>query len=287
MAQMSSIAHGITRETILQYAQSLPAAPHVLGGLCELLENVNTSLHQICDEIRVDPALSARVIRLSNSVAFGGGVKVGSVDEAVGRVGVSEIMNLVGVATVAGLVDRSLKAYRLQAERLRDSLLLHALASEALARYTPIDPRSAYAAGLLRAVGMMVLDRVAREMPTAVPTFDPHRHASYEQWERYNFDVTAPEMTAMVMEEWRFPGESIHAVEHQHLSAPSAQPSVCAHVLNLAGAIVAAKGLALEGELKFWQVTPAKLAGAGIGDVQWHAACDQAFAAFERQRAAL
>src|SRR4051812_43822670 len=131
----------LTRDTILSHAQTLPAAPQVLGGLCEVLQDVNTDLDQVSEEIRIDSALAARVIRLSNSVIFGGGAPVASIEEAVNRVGFAEIVRLVGVATVSGLVDRSLSAYGVPANTFRESLLMHALASEALAGPTELDPR--------------------------------------------------------------------------------------------------------------------------------------------------
>src|SRR5215216_135519 len=112
----------ITRDVILEQARKIPAAPQVLAGLCELLQDVNTDLDQIAAEIRFDPALTARVIRISNSPVFGSGQRLGSVDEAVNRVGFGEVLRLVGAATVAGMVDRALGCYGIPAELLRESL---------------------------------------------------------------------------------------------------------------------------------------------------------------------
>lgn len=269
----------LTRDDILKFAQALPAAPQVLGGLCELLEDVNTDLDQISGEIRRDPALAARVIRLSNSVAFGGGAGVSSIDAAVNRVGFAEIVRLVGIATVAGLVDRSLIAYGVDAERLRESLLLHALASEAIASHTSLDPRAGYAAGLLRGIGMMVLDRASRGRVA----YDAIAFQTFSQWEEICFNVRAADVTTAVLDEWRFPAETVAALE-QHLAPVDSQ---LAHVLNLAGAVVSSQGLALVGERAWWEVTPEKLAGAGLDEARFEAATAEAAAAFQRQRSAL
>ena len=273
----------LTRDEILQHAQALPAAPQVLGGLCELLEDVNTELDQIADEIRRDPALAARVIRLGNSIAFGGGGVVSSIDEAVNRVGFAEIIRLVGVATVAGLVERSLRAYGVEADRLRESLLLHALATEAIATATGQDARAGYAAGLLRGLGMMVLDRVARDRVGAADTFNLQRFGGYAEWEFLRFGLTSADVATIILDEWRFPAELVAAIEH-HL-VPGEDP--LANALNLAGAIVAARGLALAGEETAWKISPAKLAAAGLDEAEWQAACASAHATFEQQRAAL
>ena len=162
----------ISREKVVEAACALPAAPQVLRSLCLLLSDVNADLERVANQIRVDSVLAARVIRISNSAYFGSGARSSSVDEAVNRVGLGEIIRLVGVATVTRMVDRELACYGVTAERLRETLLMHALASEALARHTDVEPHTAYTAGLLRALGLMVLERVARDWTGKKPVTD-------------------------------------------------------------------------------------------------------------------
>ena len=95
--------------------------------------------------------------------------------------------------------------------------------------------------------------------------------------------ISAAAVTTAVLDEWRFPAETVAALE-QHLE-PIDSP--LAHVLNLAGAVVAAHGLAPAGERWWWALTPGKLAGAGIDEAQYHAAAEAAGAAFALQRQAL
>ena len=278
---------GITRETIVQHAQDLPAAPQVLGGLCEMLEDINMDLAQVAEQIRVDPALAARVLRLSNSIVFGGGSTIGSIDDAVNRIGFAEITRLVGTATVAGLVDRSLNAYGIPAERLRESLLLHALAAEALASYTTLNPRMAYAAALLRGVGMMVLDRVARGRIDVPDTFDGERFETFSAWEEIRFGITSTEVASVILESWRFPAELVEAVEMHLDPLVHDRPRQYAAVLNLAGGIVTAQGWGLAGEVGAWVVTSAKLDAAALSDTQLYAANETARSTFEQHRGAL
>lgn len=273
----------LTREAILAHARVLPAAPQVLTVLCEHLQDVNTDLGQIAGEIRFDPALAARVIRMSNSAVFGG-QRLGSVDEAVNRVGFNEVLRLVGAATVAGLVDRSLVCYGIAAERLRESLLLHALASEALAAHTDIDGRTAYSAALLRGIGMMVLDRAGRAFVRAGEGFDRAHFAGYQAWEKVRFGMGSMDVTRVILDEWRFPPAVAIAVQEHLLLSPAGWENRFACVLNLAGAIVAECGLALPGESSCWTFTPQKLVAAGIDEDRFRAAAVEATALFERHR---
>lgn len=282
MTPAASVGVVVTRDLVLEHAQALPAAPQVLGSLCELLEDVNTDLDQIAEQIRVDPALSARVLRISSSPVFGGGSAAKSIDEAVLRVGFAEIARLVGIATVAGLADRALQAYGIAAERLREALLMHAVASEALAQCAGVEPRSVYTVGLMRGVGMMVLDRIARGRPGFEP-FDAAQFETYAAWERVRFGVTSAEVTTMILDEWRFPADLVAAVE-QHTGESDDQ---MANVLNLAGTIAQAHGLALAGEEKLWDLSGRRLAAAGLTEEAYEAASERAATAFAHQRQAL
>jgi HD-like signal output (HDOD) protein len=276
----------LSHETVFLHARKLPSAPKVLASLCDLLQDVNVNLDLIAMEIRIEPALAARVIRMSNSAMFGVGQRVGSVDEAVNRVGLGEVMRLVGAAAVATLVERSLVCYGVTDDRLRESLLLHALAGEALAAYTDFDPRVVYSAGLLRGIGMMVLDRAGRaRLPS--PAFDGARFAGYAEWEQTVFGISSVKATAMVLDEWRFPSEFVAAINHHRLQTPEAYRNRFAGLLNLAGAIVAEHAYALPGEAASWTLSARKLALVGITDDQFRCAAAQARALFERQRKAL
>jgi HD-like signal output (HDOD) protein len=277
----------VTREIILAHARSLPASPQVLAGLCELLQDINTGLDQISAEIRLEAALAARVIRISNSPVFGNGRRIGSVDEAVNRVGFGEVLRLVGAATVAGLVDRSLSCYSVPADRLREALLFHALASEALAEAAAVDSRMAYSAGLLRAIGMMVLDREGRSKMDASNAFDLRKFERYTGWEALRFGMMSTEVTAMILNEWRFPPMIVDALQAHLLLDEASYRNRLACVLNLAGAIVAEYGLALPGEAACWKFSEEKCAAAGITVEQFQSASANAFSLFEKQRSAL
>jgi HD-like signal output (HDOD) protein len=277
----------LTRDQILDHARALPAAPRVMAELCDLLQDINTDLDHIALVIRADPALAARVIRISNSVVYGGDWQVASIDEAVNRVGFEEVLRLVGTASVAGFVDRSLTVYKLEAEQVRASLLLHALACEALAKHTNIDSRTAYTAGLLRAMGMMVLDRAARGRLAEPLAYDPQQFPTYVDWETARFGLGGADVTRMILDEWRFPDEVVTAIEEHLLQRPGSLENPFACLLNLAGSIVAEAGLALPGDQLHWAVTPEKLAGAGIDESHLQAAAEDARAHFDRQRAGL
>ncbi len=207
-------------------------------------------------------------------------------DEAVNRVGFGEILRLVGIASVAGLADRALTFYGIGAERMREALLIHALASEALARYADVDPLQAYTGGLLRSLGIMVLDRIARDRKPAPEPFASPQFSTYLEWEHATFGVNNTDVTTTVLDEWRFSPELVSALQRHLLARDDDYDDRLACVLNLAGSLVFDAGLALPGEAAMWTPTANKLSATGIDAGQMRDAAEEVRVVFERQRTA-
>jgi len=251
------------RERVLAIACTLPPAPKVLAGMGRLLRDTNTDLAQVADLIRQDAALAAQVIRISNSVVYGAGqARLGSVEEAVARIGFREIHGLVGCVAADRVVERELSHYGVEAEPLREHLLYTALTCEALAERCGLDPRLAYTAGLLRPLGMLVLDRVAGEL--GIAAYDAEQAASYAIWEGRVFGMSNPDIAAEVLAEWVFPKEIIDAVREHHFRVDQVGENKLACLLHLACGMVSGTGSGLPGEKQEWDFDTRRFAFLGL-----------------------
>ena len=276
-----------SREKLLQIARSLPADLQVLAALSEMLQDINSELDEVATLLQRDVALAARIVRISNSPMFGGGSGVASIEEAVNRVGFSEILKLVGTATTARYAERALEHYAIGALPLRDNMLYGALAAEALAQAAGAEPRVAYMAGLVRPLGMMVLDRAGRGNLQWTDRYDPERFLSYSAWEGSIFGIDSLAVSTLILDEWRFPRDVIGAIRSHHLDRPDDFDNKLACVLNLAGCLTKQAGRAFVGELPWWEVTEEKLSYAGLRADQLEPASAVVAAAFEAAAAAL
>ncbi len=251
------------REKLLQVARALPADLRVLASLGELLQDPNSDLDQVADLLRRDVAMAARIVRISNSPLFGGSGAIASVEQAVNRVGFGEILKLVGTATAARFTESALDHYGIGAHRLRANMLYGALAAESLARQTGADPRIAYTAGLLRPLGIMVLDRASRGHPAA-EAFSAAAWPSYSAWEGQMFGVDNCEVAALILGEWRFPAELSEGIRAHYLARPDDFGTPLAVLLNLANGLSHRVSRSFAGEACWWEITPAKLEAAGL-----------------------
>ena len=287
MSVSSVVATPLSREKLLLVARTLPADLEVLSSLGKMLQEINSELDEIAALLRRDVALAARVVRISNSAVFGGGGQIASVEEAVNRVGFSEILKLVGTATAARFTETSLECYGISAVQLRDNMLFTALAAEALARLAGLDAGVAYTAGLLRPLGIIVLDRASRGQKRYAHHFVASSWESYSAWEGSIFGVDNCEVTSLIMEEWRFPAELRNGIRGHYLKHATDGGRPLASLLNVASTLAQRNGCDFPGEASWWGITAERLATAGLNEDELDSVVVETEAALEAAVAAL
>lgn len=278
------IATPFPREMLLHVVKTLPAAPRIMSRLGHLLLDPNSDMSEVTSLLRCDTALTARIIRISNSAFYNSGHPNGSLDEALTRVGYMEVYRLVGLAAVAQMGDHELPLYGITGARLRENSLLTALILEVLARRSGIDARVAYTAGLLRSVGKIALDRLTRKGAYA-GVYNGRENGRLGDWETNFIGLNNCEAAAVIMTEWRFPGATVEAIRAHYTPNSASEPLVA--LLNLACGAAEFGGHGLPGEADYWPV-PLAIGGAvEIGEEQTHEALCEALEMFGPLREAI
>ncbi len=263
----------------------MPAAPRIFARLGRMLRDDSGSFEEICLLVKSDAALTAHLLRVANSAVYTGSPKVLSVHAAVSRVGLEELYRLVGYMTGSQLIERVLKYYGIQADYLREHMLRTAFVSEQLAVECGIDVHLAYTAGLLRSIGLFVCDHLAAQYETAA-AYRPAYDHNYLTWEGRLFGIGNHEVAAMVLEDWKFPGDVTEAVRQHYQPDLENKHQRLACLLNLASGLVAKHGHGLAGETGLWVNPQGKLDSLGLSENRFHAAegrAMEAFAGFHRR----
>ena len=275
-------ATAVPREMLLHVVKVLPSAPQILAQLGELLLDMNSGLDDITALLKRDGALTARIIRISNSAIYNSGTPFASIEDSLARVGFTEVYRLTGFAAAAQLSDRTLTLYGITGAQLRENSLLTALVMEALAEVSGAEPRAAYTAGLLRSTGKIALDRLTRDS-----AYSGHYNPRFAlaEWESGFIGLDNCEASAIILKEWRFPNQTIGAIEQHY--APSSVSSSLAYLLNLAAGAAERSGFGLVGEGSYWEPSPARLERAGVTEEQLEDATRLAVERFGPVRAAM
>lgn len=209
---------GNDAEALLSRIDDLPPLPAVAVRVMAIADDNRTSAMDLAQILQTDQALTARLIRISNSAYYGFARRVGTVREAVVLLGFKQVRQLAVSASLMSMF----RATHPSNERFNLDLfwghsVAVALAAEALAKWSRVGrPEDAFTAGILHDIGRLVLRQaMPREFERAV---------SMALDGGIPLDVAELEVTGYAHEEvgqalgerWRFPPALIEAVGRHH-----------------------------------------------------------------------
>jgi HD-like signal output (HDOD) protein len=136
----------------------LPALPELVTQLRDLLDDESRSGSQaVADLVRNEPAVSATLLRLANSAAFGGLHRIADLSQAVARLGLKQVASVVTAHAHSGHFDSDDPAKRERLHVLWGHAVGTAMAAKRLAATTGGDPEESFLAGLLHDVGRLLV----------------------------------------------------------------------------------------------------------------------------------
>ncbi len=259
-------------DTIITIGTQLPPGLGIFGRLQALLRDPDADLADIVKLVQVDPSLTFQVIRLSNSVLYGMKNSCQSLDDAISRVGLAELQQIVGLAVARQSFQGELELFQIPATLLWENAVGIGMLMSAFSKHVGGDVGAAYATGLLRNIGKVVLNNYPGGVSYPGPTDRPDLHA----WEREVHGLTAVEVSAVLLDHWRFSSATVETMRG-HLAPDASSPhAVSTAQMHLACAIAAEWGCALPGEETCWRNDAQMRAMAGLKEEDWIDTLEQA-----------
>lgn len=209
-----------TPELLVAGLGVLPPTAQILARLQGLLANPNSDLGDISALLRLDAAMTTRVIKISNSTWFNRGSPCHTIEESVNRIGFREVFQVVSIAVSSALVAQPLTAYGRGAITIWRESVACALAGELIAESLGEDTSASFMNGLLHAIGRQAINRFAVSAgKTLADGGFPRDHSGAEF---VLLGYTQADVGACMLKKWNFTAENIQPVRHQYepLEAP-------------------------------------------------------------------
>ena len=241
----------------------MPAAPEIFVKLGRLLKDRDSEVTDVISLVEKDPSLVAKVCRLSNTAYFNTGEPIGSLEEAINRIGFQELHRIVGVASLAQVFGFWNVAYKISGDVIWHNSLAVALIMEQLATSNGKDRSEAYTMGILRALGKLVIDNCAKTHKTP-PVFDLEGDIPLLMWEQDIFGTSNPQTSDFVLESWSFPEEQLVGMRYQYEPDLAPGGNVFARMLNIAGGVAEKMGKEMPGEASYWNLDDSCFSEAGL-----------------------
>jgi len=200
----------------------LPTLPQVATRLQAEISSPNASAGTISEIIREDPAISIKVLRVSNSPLYGLGKKVTDIRDAVRILGFKEVYNIVLSMSTLNLFKG---ASHINYKDFWNHSLSVAFATKAIVDFTGKNSPAIEAAklsdlfiaGLLHDIGILVLDQYLPH------TYDTVRKAmtQMDDLPLYGLEyeclgISHGEVGEIVLKRWNIPGHITDAVAFHH-----------------------------------------------------------------------
>jgi HD-like signal output (HDOD) protein len=194
--------------------ERLTPAPRILGQVMALLRDPETDISGIAALVKNDPALVTDMVRGANSVFFGRGERVTSLEHALLKIGFRESIRLLNLAVARTLATRNLDSYGLSADDFWAESLFNGLFMKALAMTTnAVDLDEAHTAGLLRFTGRLAIDQCIKDRDANI-RWDGV--TVLETWEVEKTGFTQAQAGAQLFRNWKFPERLIQGIEWQN-----------------------------------------------------------------------
>ncbi len=156
---MSNLAQQVKDDIVAQIKNDelvLPTLPEIALRVREVAEDANATIPQLSQIIAQDPALSARIIKVTNSPLIRASSPVTDLGTAISRLGIDFTSNLaIGLAmeqmfqATHDIIDKRMRECWARAMEIASS-------AQVLARhFTKLQPDQAMLAGLVHQIGML------------------------------------------------------------------------------------------------------------------------------------
>ncbi len=204
-------------EKVLGHLDAIPTLPSVVIRILEIVLDASSSARDAGEVVEVDQALTAKVLRIVNSPAYGFRRKITSVQHAISLLGFSSLKSIVlSVSVFDNLLDQH-KAAALDKVLYWQHCLATAAAARAIARGTGYEePDDAYLAGLLHDVGKVVIDRNAPEEYLKVAQRLKEEPVEAVVAEHQMLQTDHAVVGALLLERWHLPTQVVQAVRMHH-----------------------------------------------------------------------
>lgn len=212
---------------------SLPTVPVIAQRLLELVDQ-SAGLEELAEVIALDPALSAKIVRVINSSMYAMSRDITSVREAVLYLGTGPVTSIALSFSFVSCLrhpdgDREL-------EQLWRSSLMTSLAARRLAlEVGGWDMEEAFLVGLLCDCGALLMYAELPEYGDLLKRFYRGELDLLEA-ERSTFDSDHPRIGALLLEQWRFPNRYCELIAQHHAPATEENPvfAGCQRILHCA-----------------------------------------------------
>ena len=227
---------------LVRAAETLDPVPMSVSRLVGIVARDHWAFSEVEQVISLDQALTGRLLQVANSAASATLIPIGTVKDAIIRVGVGPVLSFAMACCVGPMFKRALPEYGLEEGDLWKHAVGASLAAEIIMAMAPNPvPAEAVTAALLHDVGKLVLARfLTPDLLGAMAEARDHGDGASMQAETDVLGVHHGQLGGLITRNWNLPDRLAEAVTHHH-SPDRAEDILCdaVHLANIVSRLTA------------------------------------------------
>ncbi|MCB1876691.1 MAG: HDOD domain-containing protein [Chromatiales bacterium] len=224
----------MTPQDLISQSPRLATLPQAFITILSVLDSPVSGAEEIADALGTDTALASRLLQLANSAYYSARRKISSLQQAVSLVGLRKLRNLVlGAAVMEAFRDLN-PAFISLSRFWRHSLHCASVARELALPVEGLDADSAFLAGLVHDVGVLVIcDQLPHYAREIILMSDAMQCSTIEA-ERELLKFDHADLGGALLENWQFPADIVTACSHHHPTLETQSQDLLSHCVALA-----------------------------------------------------
>ena len=252
---------------LVKAAEALDPVPTSISRLVSIISRDHWAFSEVEQVIALDQALTGRLLQVANSAASATLMPIGTIKDAVIRVGVGPVVSFAMATCIGPSFRRALPEYGLTEGQLWRHSVASSLAAEIVTAMAqnPV-PAEAVTGALLHDVGKLVLARfLTPELLAGLADARQHGDRTALQAEVDVLGVHHGELGGLIARHWALPDRIAEGITHHHAPDKVADP-LCdtVHIANIAAKLVLGSGTDVPGA--DLEPSPDAVARLGLGD---------------------
>lgn len=201
----------MSQSTLITRLNELPRIERLLQELLEMVNQDDVDFSQLTQKISMDQVLSARLLRMANSVYFGGGKNVATINDALIRVGTGAVRTLVVASVLASAFPRTISTLDMK-QYWTDTFEVAVIAAK-LASEVGMNVHETFTTAVLHNIGELMIHTLEPEEALKIKQRVEAGEDPFEVEEEL-LNVSCPTLGAKLARSWKFPEEMVDAIEH-------------------------------------------------------------------------
>lgn len=256
--------HESLRREIEVRIERFPSLPTAVAEIEQVASDPDSSLADFENAIVKDQAVTAKLLRLSNSAFYRRSRAISTIREAVSTIGAKSVKSLVLAAATAEMMDKKLDMYGYDRRGLWKHSFSTALCGRSAARFleqSTLVQEEVFVAGLLHDIGKLVLEPLLAKYSEGRGN---GRGGATISEEMSCLGLDHAQVGLLIVAKWKLPPQIGEAIVFHHEPQKAREFPAHVSILTLANDVVRSEGIGLLESAGVWNEADTSIRLSGI-----------------------